>query len=782
MELSQLAEMYAPPSPPVNGKPFSFSMQSRSSASDSGSNPNYGQRRRGISQSENNAILGISTPPKMPVEMKRQTWSGANLNGSYGASGSSSVISIRRDRRRSDMNFLLSGSTSPSPAPALTAGTSSLKSPSPVAGSGTRNSKSLSRVSEGSDEEAEDQEEEQNSTTIAREELDAAREELDAARDKDNFGTAALYLRRKRRLRGSGALGLGLASSKSFPTWSDNGDTSYSSLRSPPSLTSSLTSPRSRYTSLQSLQSLRHPFSMSLSALRAALNSALGSRRYACAHLLALRFDESDQSDTFSFFSHSSSHSGDVEFGGESNEIYIDEREKREKVEREEGEREMYWENIISVIGLLTSTMEDAVGRLVDVIREEERRRESMGVPSPSFSASPSPSPSPSPIPIAMESEESKEGKRGNHITTPSLSSQLYSMVEDERRDVNARLSATFLPPLPLSASSAATSTMGTATITTGVMTHSYAPVSSELTRFAGHVDSINSALDDARVFLGESVEVLRGSGILSASADISSTSMSSLDSENNLAAIAAAEESVLQAYERLRRELGLALRECERGKSALGDVFKAKRRRVQLATIAQQHEMETEAEGEGEDGPPGLLLGHDSASGGSADSEDKTDTVDAGPFTPNEGSPVLPSLPSLQSLDRVLARHFNEGDDGEDDDVTAHLLMSASARHLPQRGVEEVFEGDTGGGVVRLGREKPKMTREERIKLVRQRRESMQAKIGGVEGGMRGESEEGRRKSWGPTSDVVEELKDVIWKVGERRRKMEFETRLSTS
>ena len=41
-------------------------------------------------------------------------------------------------------------------------------------------------------------------------------------------------------------------------------------------------------------------------------------------------------------------------------------------------------------------------------------------------------------------------------------------------------------------------------------------------------------------------------------------------------------------------------------------------------------------------------------------------------------------------------------------------------------------------------------------------------------------DSDRSNRPGWGPGTDVVEELKDVIWKVGERRRKMR-ESSLST-
>jgi len=61
--------------------------------------------------------------------------------------------------------------------------------------------------------------------------------------------------------------------------------------------------------------------------------------------------------------------------------------------------------------------------------------------------------------------------------------------------------------------------------------------------------------------------------------------------------------------------------------------------------------------------------------------------------------------------------------------------------------------------------RERSKLSRAERIQAMKAKRESGGDALGS-------ESKTGAER-WGPGGEVVQELKDVIWKVGERRRKM---------
>lgn len=125
-----------------------------------------------------------------------------------------------------------------------------------------------------------------------------------------------------------------------------------------------------------------------------------------------------------------------------------------------------------------------------------------------------------------------------------------------------------------------------------------------------------------------------------------------------------------------------------------------------------------------------------------------------------------------VMSLDlAILSPDNGEPEPTGMDDATAHLLLSTSAQHLPPIGAEEVFESDSGSMPV-FTRDRPKLSREERIKLMKEKRESSGGKLG-VGLGMSVDSDESGVEKWGPTGDVVQELKDVIWKVGEKRRKM---------
>jgi len=247
----------------------------------------------------------------------------------------------------------------------------------------------------------------------------------------------------------------------------------------------------------------------------------------------------------------------------------------------------------------------------------------------------------------------------------------------------------------------------------------SFAPMPSHLSRFAAHVDAISSALYDAREHLEQCVTSLR-----EYPDDPDPPCSSSPDSLQD--------PVPLQAYERMRRELGLALRECERGRERL----------LHILTPARHIEDSDSAD----DVP---ALGHDAGS----DESDKQDS------TPDDHGPGPIGFTLLPQ-------------GGEVDDATSHLLLTASSQHLPPPGIEQIFEADSGAEVI-FTRERSKLTREERIQMMKARRQSG----GGLGLGIGFASDPPGLKPgterWGPGGEVVQELKDVIWKVGERRRRM---------
>jgi hypothetical protein len=117
-----------------------------------------------------------------------------------------------------------------------------------------------------------------------------------------------------------------------------------------------------------------------------------------------------------------------------------------------------------------------------------------------------------------------------------------------------------------------------------------------------------------------------------------------------------------------------------------------------------------------------------------------------------------------------------NSGDDFIDD-ANPHLLLSTSSSHLPPPGIEQVFESDAGTRVGIFSRERSKLSREERIRIAKRAREvgkplinnNMPFNLQDLEGA---QDAMGQERS-GPSPEVVQELKDVLWKVGEKRRKM---------
>ncbi|KAJ7272626.1 hypothetical protein B0H12DRAFT_1091337 [Mycena haematopus] len=430
-----------------------------------------------------------------------------------------------------------------------------------------------------------------------------------------HFGAAALDLHRRRRISGVETLGLRL-----HPPTAHTYMHTHTPPRTPLSGSSTISHASASGSRFTTMQAVRHP--LALSSLYHALDGALAAKRYACSHLLALRFDDQEQGD------------------------------------------EGYWEDVRSVMALLTSTFSDAAARLGAALVDAEREEAEFDAPEPAPSGVELPS------------------GRGDRTTM-------------------------------------------------GSMLNSFAPVPTHLTRFAAHVDAISSALDDAREHLVECVAALR---------DKSPTpephlrrrrsrtfSLSRLDGGARVEGAEQAEPLALQAYERLRRELGLALRECERGRDRLLDIV----------APPQQHPAE---ESEEDSSVPSLA-------------SDECD--EASSDRPEEASPM-----EERHRDAIVVA---PGDGPEVDDVKAHLLLD----HLPPPGAEQVFESDAEVGL--FTRERSKLTREERIKLAKERRAS-----GARMSVPNTVEDEGMdRQKWGPGGEVVQELKDVIWKVGERRRKM---------
>ncbi|KIM39660.1 hypothetical protein M413DRAFT_447124 [Hebeloma cylindrosporum] len=550
----------------------------------------------------------LSSPPQPTTpENKRATWNGSYASLAY-AGSPTNAISRRRDKHRTHLSDVFGGATSSAPTTPLP------RTPGP----------SLPDV-------AEDDNEQQPSTSST----------STFSPLPSSFGSAALDLQRNRKSDGMEAFQI--PPSNYFTT----------DLRTPRSARNSLffstISASSKFTSVQPA---RHP--LSYSSLTHSLQGALAAKRYACSHLLALRFGD----------------------------------------EEDEG----YWEDVRSVMGLLTSALADSCSRLSEALDEVENQKLQDQHPTPETS----------------------------HSTIP----------ENDIPEVTLKDQDSYKRPSRIS----------------------FAPMPSHLSRFAAHIAAISSALDDAREHLDQCVSSLKSDPMPSSSSTSSrslrhSRSLSKLLSPNPREEPEVEAPRALQAYERLRRELGLALRECERGKERLLEI-------VNPPPIP--------SDDEDFDDLPGL--GHDGS-----DDSDKPD-----PNSPSEDEAEAAAL-AASNTGRFPAALVNaEGGEGEGnilDDATSHLLLTTSTKHLPLPGIEEVFEADTGAKVA-FSRERSRLSREERIKLAKARRESGQGLAIGP-GSVSGDGDVGMEpgsvgiEKWGPGGEVVQELKDVIWKVGERRRKM---------
>ncbi|KAH8810317.1 hypothetical protein DL96DRAFT_1685432 [Flagelloscypha sp. PMI_526] len=209
-------------------------------------------------------------------------------------------------------------------------------------------------------------------------------------------------------------------------------------------------------------------------------------------------------------------------------------------------------------------------------------------------------------------------------------------------------------------------------------------------------------------------------------------------------------EQMILARYENLRHQLGIALRECERARPALMDILHPPSSRL------------VDGEDEGDEGDPGLTSG-----GGTDESS----------VPPYEDEPH---------------RSIFGGDDGVGDldlnVVEPTPLFESSDPFLVDEGEEEVWtydfpppklsplgndaeDGKFASGVEpgEFKRERSKMSREERIRLAKEKRELKAQQQPSTP--TLGEEDEGGEKGYGPSKDVVQELKDVIWLVGEKRK-----------
>ncbi|KAJ3511127.1 hypothetical protein NLJ89_g4274 [Agrocybe chaxingu] len=498
-ELSQLSEMYAPPSPVRTG----FTPE-------------------GLSRPLSYPLRSPTSPARTP-ESKRSTWNGSYSSLAYAGSPTNPMYR-RRDKHRVNLSDVFETKSAPV--------TPLLDPPA-------------TRLSEVPEDQP----------------ISSASTSFSPSPMASNFGSAALEIQRKRKSGGMDFLRSPPPASYSLPE-----------LRSPRRFSSTITS-SSKFTNPQPA---RHP--LSYSALTYSLQGTLSAKRYTCSHLLALRFSEEDD--------------------------------------------EGYWEDVRSVMGLLTSALMDASSRLAEALDEVEHQKLRDQNPTPS--------------------------------RTDFVDGDVDPMESVERDSPPKRQSRISFAPLP-----------------------------SHISRFGAHVAAIGAALDDARENLEQCVAAIKEGPASSAPTPSRnlrhSRSFSRMLSSPNANELEQEEHEALQAYERLRRELGLALRECERGRERLLEIVKP--------AVASDDEEEF-------DDVPGLA--HDASA---SDDSDKPD-----PTSPAwEDEAVVAAVADANQLATPdVEKAFV-------DDANPHLLRTTSAQHLPLPGIEEVFEADTGAKVA-FARERSKL------------------------------------------------------------------------
>jgi hypothetical protein len=346
------------------------------------------------------------------------------------------------------------------------------------------------------------------------------------------------------------------------------------------------------------------------------LQTALSSKRFTCSHLLALRFDEEED--------------------------------------------DFYWEDVRSVMALLSTSLEDETSRLSEAMDEwhQSRLRDS----------------------------------RPSVTSTPS------------RKELP--MPASFLPQRkhrePIS----------------------FAPQLSNAAKMVAHVKSIASALDQAYDNLESCASLVQQ---FDENSDVDIAAMSTME---------ASAQSVMTAYEALRRELGLALRECERARSP-------------LLSILTSHSRDSTAQDES---TSDLEL--------SGDHDDSTVADDSFPL----------DSPSRAGAGSPPPAYVSRGPSQIVDDVTAHLLAGATANNLPPPGAERVFEADSETTVGVYNKKRSSLSREERIALAQAKRRIARSLVSG-DGSLDHEDRFRQPNTMG--SDVMEELKQVISLVNARKQHM---------
>jgi len=265
-----------------------------------------------------------------------------------------------------------------------------------------------------------------------------------------------------------------------------------------------------------------------------------------------------------------------------------------------------------------------------------------------------------------------------------------------------------------------------------------FAPMPSQLARFVRHMETMQNALTEAQLALRETVQMLASS----------SSSSSSADDHSSM--IVQEQEA---GYDRLRSALGVALRECERGRGPLMDHLHPSNFGLGLR-LGDTIPEELEDSDHLRESMPQLI--HDDN-----DDPERSSTESMSMAHPH-------ALSALRGDGDALATIVEGSRSVDEPESHAHVptLQQLLEQAFVSEGREQVFEAEPVDHHSQAGfeRQRATLSREERIKLVKARRTNTELI---PENGKALKKRKSR-----PGLDVIQELKDVIWQVGERRRR----------
>jgi hypothetical protein len=384
---------------------------------------------------------------------------------------------------------------------------------------------------------------------------------------------------------------------------------------------------------------------------------------------------------------------------------------------------DIYWEDVASVMNLFSKALLDASSSLAEALSEYLAARMAEQVPTPPSS----------------KIRHSSDG-RGNGM-----------------RDIFG------MPISPLPSPPAVIRRLPSVELS------SFAPMPTDLAQFAAHMDTMTKSIEAAQKELRACLTALQSPPPSRGDQE----QVTQCGNDLSVSRTQPLTQQVMDSYGRLRRELGTALRECERGKGPL--------------TCA----LHLNAPGGGDNGDQDAGA---SSSGLEVFGNETAGNLLISPALSNSSLPYTAELESgvdnaaQASLNTDVFEDFINSKRLENEGAGASPSSSGSTKNpFAQPDPEQVYEATIPPATAHL-REKSKLSRAERIRQMRERRAAggatVLSDIPGSSSDERASEKNGKsgRGQLGPGGDVVQELKSMINLVSEKRRGGGSSTSLTTA